>query len=68
MIVSQTTTIIFEYPQDYLQEQEWIKTKSEHWIHIGTDTQCSVYEYQVSYVIGAKESVTKERASDETLD
>lgn len=53
MIVSQTTTIVFEYPQDYLQEQEWLKEKAEQWVHKGTDTRCAIYEYQVSYSVGA---------------
>jgi hypothetical protein len=55
MIISQKITILFEYPQDYLQEQEWLKTKEEHWIHKGTDTHGSAYEYQVSYRVGANE-------------
>ena len=53
MIVSQTTTIVFEYPHDYLQEQEWLKEKAEQWVHIGTDTQCAIYEHQCSYRVGA---------------
>lgn len=56
MIVRQTTTIVFEYPQDYLQEQEWLKEKAEQWVHIGADTQCAIYEHQITYSVGAKES------------
>lgn len=52
MIIRQTTTIVFEYPQDYLQEQEWRKTKGDRWVHKSTDTLCSVYENQISYCIG----------------
>ena len=52
MIIRQTTTIVFEYPQDYLQEQEWCKTKGEQWIHKGTDTLGAVYENAISYRIG----------------
>lgn len=52
MIVKQTTTLIFEYPQDYLQEQEWCKTKADRWIHKGTDTLGAVYENTISYSIG----------------
>lgn len=52
MIINQTTTIIFQYPQDYLQEQEWCKTKDDRWIHKGTDTQGAVYENRISYSIG----------------
>ena len=52
MIIRQTTTIIFEYPQDYLQEQEWCKTKEDRWIHKGTDTLGAVYENTISYSIG----------------
>ena len=55
MIISQTTTIIFQYPKDYLQEQEWLKGKEEQWVHIGTDTQCAIYEYQISYAIGEQQ-------------
>ena len=53
MIIRQTTTIVFEYPQDYLQEQEWCKTKEDRWVHKGTDTLGAVYENQISYSIGA---------------
>ena len=52
MIIRQTTTIVFEYPQDYLQEQEWCKTKEDRWIHKGTDTLGAVYENTISYSIG----------------
>lgn len=52
MIINQTTTLIFEYPQDYLQEQEWCKTKEDRWIHKGTDTLGAVYENTISYSIG----------------
>ena len=52
MIIRQTTTIVFEYPQDYLQEQEWCKTKEDRWIHKGTDTLGAVYENAISYSIG----------------
>ena len=52
MIIRQTTTIVFEYPQDYLQEQEWCKTKEDRWIHKGTDTLGAVYENIISYSIG----------------
>lgn len=60
MIIKQTTTIIFQYPQDYLQEQEWLKNKDDRWVHKGTDTLCSIYESEISYSVGQ----TKERASD----
>ena len=52
MIIRQTTTIVFEYPQDYLQEQEWCKTKDDRWIHKSTDTLGAVYENTISYSIG----------------
>lgn len=52
MIIEQTTRIIFQYPQDYLQEYEWCKTKEDRWVHKSTDTLCSVYENTVSYCIG----------------
>ena len=52
MIINQTTTLIFEYPQDYLQEQEWCKTKEDRWIHKSTDTLGAVYENKISYSIG----------------
>lgn len=52
MIIEQTTHIVFQYPQDYLQEYEWCKTKGDKWYHIGQDTQCSIYENKISYAIG----------------
>ena len=60
MTVIQTTTIIFQYPQDYMQEQEWCKTKDDRWIHIGTDTLGSIYENQISYCIGPAVAVQSE--------
>ena len=54
MIIQQTNTIVFEYPQDYMREREWCKNKDDGWIHIGWDTRCSVYENKISYSIGAK--------------
>ena len=59
MIIRQTTTIVFEYPQDYLQEQEWCKTKGERWIHKSTDTLGAVYENTISYSIGQPNSSEK---------
>ena len=56
MIIRQTTTIVFEYPQDYLQEQEWCKTKEDRWVHKSTDTLGAVYENQISYSIGQPNS------------
>lgn len=64
MIIRQTTTIVFEYPQDYLQEQEWCKTKEDRWIHKGTDTLGAVYENQISYSIGSSVSVKTEPQTD----
>jgi len=55
MIIEQTTRIIFQYPQDYLQEYEWCKTKGDRWEHKAQDTQCSIYENQLSYGIGLTE-------------
>lgn len=52
MMIKQTTTIIFQYPQDYLQEQAWLKNKDDKWVHKGTDTLCSIYEREISYSIG----------------
>lgn len=51
MIIKQTTTIIFQYPQDYLQEQEWLKNKDDRWVHKGTSTLSSIYESEMSYSI-----------------
>ena len=64
MIVKQKTTLIFEYPQDYLQEQEWCKTKADRWVHKGTDTICSVYESEISYNVGASCRVQTEREGE----
>ena len=55
MIIKQTTTITFQYPQDYHQEQEWLKNKDDRWVHKGTDTLCSIYENKISYSIGQTE-------------
>ena len=60
MIIQQTTTLIFQYPQDYMQEQEWCKTKGDRWIHKGTDTLGAIYENQISYSIGASVAVQTE--------
>jgi hypothetical protein len=56
MIVKQTITLIFQYPQDWLQEQEWLKNKDDEWVHKGTDTLCSVYESETSYSIEKTEN------------
>ena len=52
MRIRQITHIIFQYPEDYMQEHEWCKTKSDAWVHKSQDTQCSVYENEISYAIG----------------
>ena len=49
MIFKQVVTLIFQYPQDYLQEQEWLKDKTDIWVHKGTSTFCSIYESEISY-------------------
>ena len=60
MIIKQTTAIIFQYPQDYLQEQEWLKTKNDMWVHKGTSTLSSIYESEISYSIGLTEGKGEE--------
>ena len=65
MIINQTTTLIFEYPQDYLQEQEWCKTKEDRWIHKGTDTLGAVYENTISYSIGQPSNSEKPNNCEE---
>ena len=62
MIIEQTTHIIFQYPQDYLQEYEWCKTKDDRWYHKGQDTQCSIYENKISYSIGQSVAERTERS------
>jgi hypothetical protein len=59
MIVKQTTTLIFEYPQDYLQEQKWCKVKEGRWIHKSTDTLGAVYENTISYSVGPEDDFIK---------
>ena len=59
MIVKQTTTLIFEYPQDYPQEQKWCKVKEGRWIHKSTDTLGAVYENTISYSIGPEDDFIK---------
>ena len=49
MIIRQTQTLIFEYPQDYTTEYEWCKTKDDRWVHKGQDTQCSIYETSTDF-------------------
>lgn len=66
MIIRQTTTIVFEYPQDYLQEQEWCKTKGERWIHKSTSTLGAVYENTISYSIGQPNSSEKPNNCEKT--
>ena len=56
VIIKQITTIIFQYPQEYLQEQEWLKGKDDKWVHKGTDTLCSIYERETSYSIEKTEN------------
>ena len=61
MIVKHTTTLIFQYPQDYLQEQEWLKNdKTDIWVHKGTSTLSSIYESEIFYSIGPGEGETNE--------
>ena len=67
MIIRQTTTIVFEYPQDYLQEQEWCKTKEDRWVHKSTDTLGAVYENQISYSIGSSVSVKTEPRKEQNF-
>ena len=67
MIIQQTTTLIFQYPQDYMQEQEWCKTKDDRWIHKGTDTLGPVYENQISYSIGSSVSVKTESRKEQNF-
>jgi len=67
MIIQQTTTLIFQYPQDYMQEQEWCKTKDDRWIHKGTDTLGAVYENQISYSIGSSVSVKTEPRKEQNF-
>lgn len=57
MIIKQTTTITFQYPQDYHQEREWLNGKDDNdkWVHKGLDTLCSIYEHEISYIIGQTE-------------
>lgn len=64
MIIEQTTHIIFQYPDDYLQEYEWCKTKGEMWYHKGRDTQCSIYENKITYAIGQPKAEQTEPSTD----
>ena len=67
MIIRQTTTIVFEYPQDYLQEQEWCKTKDDRWVHKSTDTLGAVYENTISYSIGQPSNSEKPNNLDKDI-
>ena len=60
MIFKQVVTLIFQYPQDYLQEQEWLKDKTDIWVHKGTSTLSSIYESEISYSIEQTEKMNKE--------
>lgn len=55
MIIRQTQTLIFQYPDDYLQEYEWCKTKDDRWLHKGHDTNCSIYETSTDFTITQSE-------------
>ena len=68
MIIRQTTTIVFEYPQDYLQEQEWCKTKGERWIHKITSTLGAVYENTISHSIGQPSNSEKPNNCEDLQD
>lgn len=65
MIIRQTQTLIFEYPDDYTVEYEWCKTKDDKWIHKGCDTQCSIYEFTTDFYIESRYAQqTERRVSD----
>ena len=55
MIIRQTQTLIFQYPDDYQQEYEWCKTKDDRWFHKGRDTNCSIYETSTDFTITQSE-------------
>lgn len=61
MIIRQITHIIFQYPEDYQQEYEWCKTKTDMWTHKSQDTNCSVYENEISYAVGVPKAEQTER-------
>ena len=68
MILKQTQTLIFYYPDDFIAEYEWCKHKGDEWVHKGTDTRCSVYEHTTDFSIAShsehRDCVNCEDASD----
>ena len=66
MIIRQITHIIFQYPEDYQQEYEWCKTKTDMWTHKSQDTNCQVYENEISYAVGVPRAEQTEPQTDFT--
>ena len=64
MIIRQTQTLIFEYPQDYTTEYEWCKTKDDRWVHKGQDTQCSIYETSTDFTFMSRYAQQTEPSTD----
>lgn len=54
MIIKTVQTLVFEYPEDYQAEIEWNKKRDGDWVHISTDTMCSVYAITNNYLIPTK--------------
>ena len=54
MIIKTMQTLVFEYPEDYQAEVEWIKKRDGDWVHQSTDTICSVYTLTNNYLIPTK--------------
>ena len=54
MIIKNIQTLVFEYPEDYQAEVEWNKKRDGDWVHISTDTMCSVYTLTNNYLIPTK--------------
>lgn len=48
-------TVIFEYPQDYEREQEFLKRKTQDWILIGEDTSGKAYMFTQRYKVDDEE-------------
>lgn len=51
MLITYEETIIFQYPQDFQAEHEWLKDMPDGWYKIGCDTQGAIYRHRTSFNI-----------------
>lgn len=51
MIVTEETTVVFQLPQDYQLEQEFLAEASDEWQKVGEDTQGTYYRRRRTYTV-----------------